>query len=255
MVELVRVNKENHADLRVKQNAYIEVAAGQHVVNIRASEVGRAACALPVFLSRNPATGALALSAVCGIEPGINLFVDGSEWLAAFVPGSMTTYPLFLMRDESNDKGYVVGIDESSDAFSRTEGERLFEESGTESLYLSKIAAMLEAAVEDDIQSFHFLKMLDELGLQKAIDLVVYFDSGDTQTIKGLSTIDEDKLHALSATQLADLNEKGYLIPIHAMLISLFQLNRLIRRYGKRDGEKTVTQIKLEIARDASSDY
>ena len=123
------------------------------------------------------------------------------------------------------------------------------------SIFLANLKALLDASVEEDVQTFHFLKVLDDLGLQKSVDVVVRYESGETQTIRGLSTIDEDKLSAVTAEQLVELNRKGYLIPMHAMLISIFQLNQLVRRQGKREDLRPIAQVKLELAKDATSDY
>lgn len=80
--------------------------------------------------------------------------------------------------------------------------------------------------------------------------MLVHYDNGTMQTLKGLHTLDEDRLQSLQAEQLAELNKKGYLSPIHAMLISIYQLNSLIRKHNEVEQFTKVKQIKLEVARD-----
>jgi hypothetical protein len=54
----------------------------------------------------------------------------------------------------------------------------------------------------------------------------------------------------LSAEQLHDLNKQGYLVQIHAMLISIYQLNLLIRKHNKINDSNKIAQLKIEIARE-----
>ena len=57
-------------------------------------------------------------------------------------------------------------------------------------------------------------------------------------------------MKTLSAEQLHELESKGYLLTVHAVLISLFQINLLVRRHNEDEGKKSVIQVKLEVARD-----
>jgi hypothetical protein len=253
MADLTELGIEQHGKLRVKDDCGVELAAQQHVMGLKANEVGKAACSFPVFLSRVQNTGRLALSAICGLEAGDNLFVENGRWTATYLPVLMKTFPLFLMTSSSDERGFVVGIDESSPAFSTESGEALFDDNGKPSIYLSNVSTLLESGVQDDIQTHHFLQALEELSLHKSIDVLVHFENGEVQTIKGLSTIDEDRLQSCTAEQLFDLSAKGYLALIYAMLISIFQLNLLIRRQNDKGDRTKVTQIKLEVARDAGA--
>lgn len=254
MAELAKLGSEKHGDLRVKSECGLRIAAEQHVMGLKAPEVAKAACSFPVFLSRVQSTGDLALSAVCGLEPGTNLFVEDNKWTATYLPVMLQTYPLFLMTSQDDERGYTVGINEESDAFSTDDGEALFAEDGKPSIFLSNVTALLEAGIQDDLQTHHFLKSLDEMSLHKPIDILVQFQGGEGQTIKGLSTIDEERLQSLSAAELETLSKKGYLMLIHAMLLSIFQLNALILRQNESSAENKVAQIKLQVARDASDD-
>jgi hypothetical protein len=89
--------------------------------------------------------------------------------------------------------------------------------------------------------------MLDEMGLIKAMDVLVHYADGRTHTLQGLYTPDEEKLQTLAIEELDKLREKGYLAPIYAMLISIYQFNALILRNNQLDGTAKVKQIQLEI--------
>ena len=254
MAELTKLGSEKHGGLKVRSDCGLRIAADQHIMGLKAPEVARAACSFPVFFSRVQSSGNLALSAVCGLEPGNNLFVDDGKWEATYLPVMLQTYPLFLMTSTEDERGYTVGINEESDAFSTDEGEALFDDNGKPSIFQSNVTALLEAGIQDDMQTHHFLKALDEMSLHKPIDILVQFQSGEGQTIKGLSTIDEDRLQSLSASELETLSKKGYLMLIHAMLMSIFQLNTLILRQNESSTVNRIAQIKLQVARDAADD-
>ncbi|MEM7283027.1 MAG: SapC family protein [Pseudomonadota bacterium] len=254
MTDLVELTSSAHGDLRILQDAKTKFAADQHVLALRANEVGQAASCFAVFFTRSQQTGDAALSAITSISPGNNLFVKDGVWTATHEPSIMQTYPFFLMRADNQEKGYTVGVDADSAALSRSEGEPLFQENGQPSMHLSKITSVLEANLEHDVQTRLFTESVEKLGLQKSVNLVVYLQNGESQTITGLRTIDEDKLKSLDAKVLQDLNAKGYLVAIHAMLLSIFQLNLLIRRYNEAGAGPTINQIKLEVARSAAGE-
>lgn len=249
MVELVELSNEQHGDLRVDRDRAVDVASRQHVINIRANEIAQAASGFPMFFTRDPGSGAFAVSIMTSLESGGNLFVASGHWDALFAPSAMQTYPLFLVNAD-NEKGYAVGFDEANPAFSREEGERLFEESGKPSLYLDEMTKLLQAGAEADLQTRYFIDVLQQEELIKAIDLLVHYEDGQVQKIQGLHTLDEERLQAMPADRLAEMNKGGYLLPMHAMLMSIFQLNALIRRQSKRDDLRPVKAVKLQVARD-----
>lgn len=250
MTELVELSSSKHGKLKVVENSSVVFAARLHVVNLRVAEIGKAVSSFPVFFTRNPVTGNWVVSGIASFEQGKNLFVENDQWTATYEPTALQTYPLYLMRSPKDDNSYTVGIVEDSGAFSEQQGEALFDDNGKATLYLGKLTKLLEADIQNDIQTYQFAQQLEELGLIKSIDVLVQYDDDAVQTLKGLHTLDEDKLQSLSAEQLQELNKKGYLAPIFAMLISIFQLNALIRKHNSIDSLNNVKHVKLEVARD-----
>lgn len=220
---------------------------------IQAAEAGHAVCSFPVFFSRSPSTGGWALSVVTSLEAGHNLFVQDDRWTAAYAPAGMQTYPLFLMQAESDENAYAVGVIGHDDVLSTDKGEALFDAKGNATIYLDKVVKLLEAGIENETQTRLLAQCLEELDLLKAINVNVHYEDGGIQTITGLHTIDEDRLQSMTPEQLDELNKKGYLILAHALLLSIFQLNVLVRKNNLVDGNKQVKQVKLEVARDIAT--
>ncbi|WP_076419038.1 SapC family protein [Colwellia sp. UCD-KL20] len=249
MAELIELSSKQHANLKVNIHAEADFASNQHVMNLRVSEVGMSVSSFPVFFTRNPQNGEWGISAVTSFEAGKNLFVENQQWTATYKPNGMQTYPLYLMRSPKNDNSYTIGIDESNPVFSKEEGEQFFDIDGKATPYLHQKTKLLEADIKNDMQTYEFTRHIDSLNLFKAIDLLVSYENGTVQTLKGLHTIDEDKLQALTAEQLFELNRKGYLSPIHGMLLSIYQLNLLVNKNNANTDFLPVKNIKLEINR------
>ena len=252
MAELTVLSSAEHGSLKVVKNCALNVAGNQHIVNIRVTEVGMAVSSFPVFAAKIPSNGRWTLTAVTSFVPEKNLFVENDRWTATYLPTSMQTYPLFLMNSDTEENQYTVGIHEDSPAFSKDAGEALFDDQGKASLYLSRLTALLEADIKNDIQTYQFNDKLNELGLYKAINLLVHSAAGSSvQTIQGLYTIDEEKLQQLDAPTLAELNKRGYLAPMYAMLTSIFQVNALIRLNNRQAGSKNIKEVKFEVAKNS----
>lgn len=252
MKQIVALDSETHRNCRVAENCALRFAAGQHVMPIHAAEAGQAVCSFPVFFSRSPTTGSWALSAMTSLEHGSNLFVEDGRWAATYVPAGLQTYPLFLMQSPDAENEYTVGIIGHDDVLSEESGEALFDDGGKPSIYLSNVTKLLEAGLEGEVQTRLFAQRLEQLELLKSININVHYEDGGVQTITGLHTIDEDKLQSTTSEQLVDLNKSGYLVLAHAMLVSIFQLNSLVRRHNWVAGGRRVKQVKLEIARDVA---
>jgi hypothetical protein len=253
MSELVELSSTQHQGLKVRVNCGVEVAATQQIVKLRVNEVGRAAGNFPIFFTRSAQDGALVLSALTSFESQQNMFVKDGQWQSTYQPSAIKTFPFFLMRSKSDAKSYTIGIDEKNQVFSREHGELLFEENGKASMQLSRAKVLLEADIQNDIHTFQFGKELEQMGLLKSIDLVVQYQDGTNQSITGLITIDEDKINALSAEQLHGLNQQGYLVQIHALLISIYQLNSIIQKQNSHIDLPKVAQLKIEGAKDRAA--
>lgn len=249
MSKLTELNNVKHADLYVANHCQLDFAGTQHLLNIRVTEVGQAVCSFPVFFTKDTQQGLWRLSAISSFNLGHNLFVQNNQWLAPYQLTCMQTYPFHLMASPEDKQGYTIGIDEASSAFSKEQGETIFEQSGKASLYLSRIKLLLEADINNDLKTYQFGQLLNELGLCKSINLLVRYEDDSTQKITGLTTIDEDKFQRLSASNLELLNKKGYLSAIQGMLISILQLNALIQKNNAHAHLPNIKNIKIEVSK------
>ncbi len=263
-MQITELNPTSMQQLLVPTAAAGHYAARQHLLNLRAHEIGRVLCDLPVFFSR-ASNGQYLISALCSFVPGQNLWVQQAQWQALYQPMCLQTYPLFLLGgpDAATSR---LGIDltalqstaataatSTATAPNPTLGEALFDSRGQPTLYLSRQRALLEADVEQDFLTYQFCRTLVQWQLLKAVDLVLQMQDGSLQTIQGLATVDEDKLASLSAAQLAQLQQQGYLALLHGILMSIYQLNALIRRHNQRPELPAVKTVRLELSRSVTA--
>lgn len=245
------LSNTQHQAIKINPNAGVEYAKTQHLVNLRANEVAKSACDLPIFLARNAHNGSHTISGLTSFSAGQSLFVSNNQWQALYTPVCMQTQPLYLLTREANSSDYFIAIDEQSSAVNTQQGESLFDAKGNPSLYLTAQQKLLESDLKNDYQTYQFTQEIARLGLIKNIDIVLQFEQGEAQTIQGLSTVDEDKLQTLDSDTIANLHKQGYLSVINSMLISLFQLNALVKRHNQHPELMPLKQIKLELSRDA----
>lgn len=251
MTDLIKLNDIDHRNLKVSADSYMELAKKSHVINLTVAEVGKAVSSFPVFLSKNAQTGDWALSALSSFKQGHNLFVENGKWIATHQPTCIQTFPFCLIPSEEDAEKLSVGFDSSNKSFSEQQGEALYGDDGKPSDFLQKITTLLEADLQYGAQTYHFNRKLEELGLIKAIDIIVSYAGGSTHTLKGLHTLDEDKIKLLDTETLVEFNKNGYLTVIHAMLTSIYQLNTMIKMQSSRTDMDPISQIKLEVSRDA----
>jgi hypothetical protein len=82
------------------------------------------------------------------------------------------------------------------------------------------------------------------------MDVLVHHVDESVTTLTGLHTVNEDKLQGLTEQEFENLRGLGYLAPLYGMLMSMYQLNALIRRHNLVQGAKLVKQVTMEVSKD-----
>jgi len=251
MSELTVLDYQTHSALTLSPNHTGIFVRDRHMLPLRVTEITRAILDFPVFISRLQTGGDYALSALTGLEPGQNLYWDGNSWQSGFQPVAMQTYPFFLVRGKTENSEPLLGFDENSPAINSNDGDSIFTSKGKPNLAISQIRAKLMEDARGTVHTFDFFKMLDGLGLIRAVDLSVRYGNDRINKIRGLHMINEDRFHALDRDDFNALRQKGFLGSIYGLLFSVGQLNMLIRRYNERDGQSNpIKNINLEVSKD-----
>ena len=229
-----------HRDLRLKNelNAIPRLAPFTSFM-VSVSEFADAALSFPILFVR-AAPDALgrdtvAPVAVFGMKPGENLFVTAeNKWDAAYVPAMLRAYPFTMARIEGSDRWAIV-FDNTWEGMSRTEGLPLFNEKGEATELLSGIHKFVQDLETDLERTRQACAALLEMKLLKPMRFDATLASGESLSVDGFMTVDEEALAKLPDAQLAQMHRNGLLGLLQIHMISLNNMRRLLdRRFAQQ---------------------
>ena len=239
MTRHVMLDNVTHKDLRVIRD-YAKVRAYDvNVARVFPSEFIQLQTEYPLFFIRNKETGNFEPVALLGFSDKENLYLDETGWDAGYVPMSIERGPFLIGFQERDVDGVpmqspVVHIDLDHPGVSETEGERVFLAHGGESPLLERISSILMAIHQGHEAAKSLSEMLVGLELIESLTVGVELKDGSTQSVKGLYTINEDRLRDLNASALESLHKRGHIRDVYMMLASLPNVSKLIERKNRR---------------------
>jgi hypothetical protein len=170
-----------------------------------------------------------------GLEEGQNLFLNDGGWDAAVVPMALQREPFAIGRAE--DSTLQLHIDMESPRVVRAgeeEGTALFLPHGGFTDYLDQVVKLMEQLHEQAQLLPAFIDALKRLQLLEPFVLDIEMPSGEHSRLTGLFSMNEERLSALSGSELEKLAQQGFLLPIYMQVASLSQLPVLLHRYVRR---------------------
>ncbi len=234
----VPLNREGHKNLRIKPVDNVAFAAHVHSVPLTVGEFGAAARDFPILFGGDSLDEAGPL-AMLGLNDRENLFVDadGCWERGVYVPAFVRRYPFVLAEKPAGSEGddFTVFLDEAYPGFSTEDGDRLFNEDGTDTEVLKNAVQFLGQFQDQVNQTRAFCKRLRELDLLEARSAQIQNAQGATvASIGGLFLVNEEKLRALDEKVAYELLGSGRLGFIYAHLLSLANIDRLQMRLDQR---------------------
>jgi hypothetical protein len=245
MSNYVLLDPAKHQELKIKSLSNFAFAKHQHHAPLVVHEIGAAASSFPVVYMKDPQQGQFRAVAMLSLVTGNNSYYTEQEWQAVHVPSAFLRHPFELGPDPSQEKTLTIYVDEQSDSLSQTEGEALYQ-NGEPSQFLQKVQQKMAEYYQQEQLTHHFTQHLLKLNLLKEIELVMEFKDGKKTRVKGIYTIDEEALRQLPDTEILQLNKQNLLLPIHAILSSLIQVNRLIKQHN-RSAENTIMGVQMRV--------
>lgn len=235
MTNKVLLNNVDHKDLKVITTRAAEFGDDKQCAITFFWEFRSVQAHYPVFFTKNAENDHYTAVAMFGFVDGENLFLDGSGWDAAYVPLSIRREPFFIGFQQSASGGDgtpnpVIHVDLDSPRVNKKEGEDLFLAHGGISPFLDEINDVLNTIKEGYEVNELFVKALVEYDLLEPFALDVTLKDESQHRMMGFHTINEDALFELSGGALADLNSKGFLLPIYMAIASLSNIRGLIDR-------------------------
>ncbi len=226
--KIAPINKDLHAQKRVKEIVSFDFAAKFHVAYVTLQEFTRAAAIYPVVFLEDKQKDEFRPVVLLGLKPGVNVFVDANgKWQASYIPAVIRRYP-FTLAPGGVDGQYIVCIDEQSSLVSETEGAALFDISGTPTQVIDNVKRYLSELQQMEVATHECCTFLAKHNMFTPLNMRVREASG-VKDIAGCYVINEERLNNLSDELFLEIRSKRYLPAIYAHLISLAQTERLVK--------------------------
>ena len=233
----VPLNRTQHKDLRLKGIPSLRFAAGVHSVPLTGVEFPAAARDLPILFAGSSMEEAGPM-ALLGLRQNENLFVDGDgQWAAnTYIPAFVRRYPFVLAEKPADQEGddFTVFLDEAYEGFGSDEGERLFQEDGTDSEMLKNAVNFLGEFQQHVGRTQWFMEQLRKHDLLEPRNIRLEKD-GKAINLNGLYVVNEEKLRKLDAKTSHEFLTEGVFGWIYAHLLSLANIDRVAQRLDSRE--------------------
>lgn len=235
------LNREQHAKLALvhKENPYGFAAAGT-AVPLTVSEFAPAALTFPVIFAGDDRVPL----AVMGLNNGENLFIsaEGSVEPNVYIPAYIRRYPFVLANDDTQDR-LIVCIDRGTDLLSENGQTPLFDAKGEPTEYTNSCIKFCDDFELERRRTDSFIALLKELDLFELKKATFQPQdetgaaTGEPVTVAEYFGVSEEKLNALPAAKLKELQENGALAQIYAHLVSLLGWDRLVNKTIMRQAD------------------
>jgi len=233
----VPLNRSAHKDLCLKPVPSLKFAANVHSVPLTGVEFPAAARDLPILFAGADMNDAGPM-ALLGLRQNENLFVDADgQWAPnAYVPAFIRRYPFILAEKPEGQEGddFTVFLDEAYTGFTTGEGERLFQDDGTDSEMLRNAVNFLGEFQQHVARTHWFMDQLRKHNLLEPRNIRLEKD-GKTINLNGLFVVSEEKLRQLDEKVAHEFLKEGVLGWIYAHLLSLANIDRVSLRLNERE--------------------
>lgn len=228
MTTLVALDSQKHQTLKLVIDPSYHHAKERHLLQIAVHEFTLAATNFPIVFVKDSETGQFISCVLTGLKPRQNLFCHDDTWLGTYVPECLRHYPLTAVKVEEAGERYVICIDESSSLVNKEEGEALFEDTKA-SNFLNRRSETAVNWVKKNAVTQAFIKRIVQLKLIQPQSLTVNNKEGKPYELTGCYVLNETLLNQLADADVIGLKQAGYLGPIYGALLSLNQVNNLLK--------------------------
>lgn len=246
MANNVPVKSDQHKNLKVSSQRDLSHVADQHIAPINALEFSQAATSYPIVIVKDPESSRHRSVVMLGLEAGENLYHNEDKWEAIYVPQSISMVPFGLGLDPEKENTLTTCIDLDSKFVGEDKDNALFDADGKDTDFYKGVQESLGRLYESEVMSEKFIKELEDNELLKELELQITYNNNQTKKLVGLYGVDEEKLQSLSDEKVVDFHKRGLFIPLHAMLGSVAQVNRLAQLRNKSKAELKVANIRFQ---------
>ncbi|HRX79787.1 MAG TPA: SapC family protein [Pirellulaceae bacterium] len=223
------VSPQRHGELSIDR-ADFGFAANVNSVPLMAVEMTAAASEYTIVFAGNEE--AVAPVVILGLEGTKNQYVDkDGKWTADYIPAFVRRYPFVFAQQENT---YTLCVDENWGGCNKDgKGDRLFDEKGERTEYLSRMLKFLEESQAHFVRTQTYCKHLKDLGLLEPMKADFTLPGGEKKSLGGFMAVNREKLRNLPGDKLAELAKTDELELTYIHLLSMNNFRRVLERTAK----------------------
>lgn len=240
MVRSTLLNNVDHQDLRVDLAHGAQYGDAINQVLVFPTEFEELQREYPIFFRKDEAGEYLAI-ALLGLDRDENLYLDGNEWKARYVPAVQARGPFLIgLHDREVDgetqREPMVHVDLDHPRVGAENGYPVFLPHGGNSPYLDRIATVLQRLHRGVEIAPAMFAAFEQAGLIEPVALDISLSETEQYRVPDCFTIGAEALATLEGAQLESLNRAGFLALAFHVLASVGNVGRLIEMKNARRG-------------------
>lgn len=182
-----------------------------------------------IFMTKNPTSDDLQLTALLGFKSGQNLYLEGDNWRVSSLPLDILRRPFQAYMPESGifNKGHIA-IDMLAEQVNLQTGTPLYDEQGNKADLLQRIEQTFAQLMGGAVQTAQLLKQAESLELVEKIDLKIEIPDKEEVGLTGLYAFNTENVAKLKGEALEQAHQSGLLQVIPLVLSSTIHIQKLI---------------------------
>lgn len=230
MAKIQALNPQLHNDTRINTDFAPVLGHGQGAVMVMPNELRDVQREYPILFRKHPETGRLFPNALLGFAENENLYLNANnQWQADYVPMAFRKGPFLIgFKRDDNGQAPIISIDMDDPRVSEGGQASLFDSENKPSEYLRQVNDILHQMHENSAVMTTMVDAFTELNLIEPLTLDIELQNGEKVNFAGAYTIAEEKLLALTGSDLEKLNGSGFLSAAYYISGSLGNIQKLI---------------------------
>jgi hypothetical protein len=224
---IVPITHELHKNKKIKPIANFDFAKQFNIASIMVHEFSRAASTYPIVFLEDKDRDEFRPVVLMGLETGENLFIRDGKWDASYIPAIIRRYPFALAKTPEAEDNYTVCIDSSSELVNEEEGEPLFDGEKPSEM-MERVKRYLAELQQMERFTQEFCHFLSEHNMFTPLNMKVR-QQDEIKNITGCYVVNEERLGNMSDEGFLTFRKKQFLPAMYAHLISLAQIERLLK--------------------------
>lgn len=230
MTSIVLLNNIDHADLRVRGGYGAEFGDAVNQTRVFPAEFEALQREYPILFRRDVA-GAYYSVVLLGLERDENLFLDGDEWRARYVPATHRRGPFSIGLQAATDghgREAKINVDLDHPRLKDGAGDPVFLRHGGAAPCLDRASDALSVVYDGLEREASMFAAFEAAGLIEPVAIDITVGEGDRYDLDGVHALSRERLDRLDGTALEALHRAGWLAVAIQAVSSLGNIEYLI---------------------------